>query len=437
MVQAGLSDADIRRAMTNELVLYGGMSVIGNAGGQLLAANSQWLRSTAGGAAQRVLAALPDDVATALSGAGQRALTTLQQLGHAGATDVTTVWERGLSGTWQRAGNLTRIAQLSSSNAVLGSAVDDLYRTIDDLGPRGSISPGASLSSVEQRALDLLRSDPAGYQQAVRSGLIPTEVHRTVNWARDKIVKQAISQTFDDLGNQKWLIDRVDITGTGANPLSSRATSGWTDVDLTAIGSGADRQFQRTFTANLDAAFGAPNAGEALDVTCFAGRGGSPAGFTDEGLLRWVEVEAHYTGRSVALSTQGTPIFNYQPDATLRAPITDPLFGSHQQLAVPTTPRFVDGAGIAGAQTDVQRLIIDHNTKHPPVSLLDDLRANGKYAQRVWKLDSVGSGAPTPEGIKVLEQIKANRRWVPGDAELAAAAEAYQQYTGFTAGGTS
>jgi len=31
---------------------------------------------------------------------------------------------------------------------------------------------------------------------------------------------------------------------------------------------------------------------------------------------------------------------------------------------------------IAGAQTDVQRLIIDHNTKHPPVSLLDDLRAN-------------------------------------------------------------
>ena len=75
------------------------------------------------------------------------------------------------------------------------------------------------------------------------------------------------------------------------------------------------------FLNNLDEAFGAKNAAEALDVACFAGRNGSPAGFTDEGLMKWVGVEAHYTGRSVALSEGGRPIFGYQPDATLRAPV--------------------------------------------------------------------------------------------------------------------
>ena len=35
----------------------------------------------------------------------------------------------------------------------------------------------------------LFRNDPAAYQQAVRDGLIPADVHRAFNWARDKTVK--------------------------------------------------------------------------------------------------------------------------------------------------------------------------------------------------------------------------------------------------------
>ena len=81
------------------------------------------------------------------------------------------------------------------------------------------------------------------------------------------------------------------------------------------------------------------------------------------------------------------------------------------------------------------RLIKGHNSSHPPTSVLDNLRANGKYAQRVWKLEAVGSGQATPEGIKVLEMIKADRRWVPSPSQLQQAADAFETYTTLPAGG--
>lgn len=437
MVQAGMSDADIRHALTNEAVLYGGLFVTGLAGGQLIAANADWIRSTASSGAQQVLQQMPDDIANAITRAGQRTGTAMEHLANAGATSVSEAWDRGLAGTWQHAGNITRIGQLTAANPGLGSAVDELYQTIDDLGPRGAISSGSGLSTVEQNALDLLRSDPAGYREAVRQGLVPTNVHRTVNWARDKIVRNAIGQTIDDMGGQSSSLLRVDITGTGANPLGSKAASAWTDVDLTAMGvDGSDDTFRQMFAGNLDEAFGAPNASESLDVMCFAGRPGDVGGFTDDALIDWVKGEAHFTGRSVAVGESGAPIFDYRPDATLRPPGA----GGPQGSTWTTSPHMSSGGGIGsatGARADVNRLISAHNTSHPPTSLLDELRANGKYAQRIWKVETTGLGEPVPPGIRILEQIKANRQWVPKPDQLAQAASDYRLYTSAMSGGTS
>ncbi len=120
------------------------------------------------------------------------------------------------------------------------------------------------------------------------------------------------------------------------------------------------------------------------------------------------------------VTDSGLAIFGYQPGATLQAP----------------PPRLGPGLAAPAAHDDIQRLVTSH-TIDTPVSVLDDLRANGKYAQRIWKVENVGSGLPTPEGIKVLEQIKADRRWVPSAEQLAAAERAYNEFTGLTAGRTS
>ena len=413
MVSAGMSDDEIDKAMTDELVLYGGLGVAGLAGGQLISANAGWIRGATSSGAQQLLQQLPDDVAAALSRTGQRTLQTLEQLGHAGATNVTEAAERGLQGTWRHAGNVTKIAQLTAGNPTLGTAVDDLYRNIDEIGPSRVLSrTHEALNPVEQRALDLLRTDPAAYQQAVRSGLVPTDVHRTVNWARDRVVRNAIDDSVSRLGQDSGL-SRIDITGTGARPLSTRATSGWTDVDLTAIGSReSEIAFRQHFLENLNRGFGRSNAAEALDVTCFAGRQGSPVGYTDPRLLRWVKVEANFTGRTVRVTKSGETVFDYQPEATLQG----------------APPRLTLGTSASSVRADVRRLMALHPTS-PSMSTLDKLRVDGKMAQRVWKAESTGRGGPIPEGIRVLERIKADRRWVPSARELEAAEAAFIDYT--------
>lgn len=429
MIREGATEREILDALTDELVLYGGLSIAAMAGGQLVQANAAEIRRAVGEAARagteladHLLAQLPEDIARALATAGRDSIQFLDQLNRFGNTDVTDAWRRGLGNTWNHAGHTSRLAQLTATDPRLGRSVSELYDQIDQLGPSRTLSPShRPLNPVEQRALDLLRRDPAGYQEAVRQGLVPPEVHRTVNWARDRVVHDAISQTVQDLGPRSGLT-QIDITGTGANPLSVRATRGWTDVDLTAVGDpAATERFRQQFQQNLDAAFGRPGAAQALDVTCFAGRSGSTSGFTDPALRNWLPVEANYSGQSVRVTDTGRAIHGYRPSAAANQPI----------------PRLPTGGGTnVTARADVQRLITAHNRTRPPTSVLDDLRYNGKYAQRIWKLEQVGIGTPTPEGIRVLEQIKADRSWVPSAEELQAAAETYATFTGLIAGRT-
>ncbi len=425
MVEAGMTDKDIQRALTNEAVTYGSLAIAFTAGGQVVLANADWIKNTATTGLNAALAQLPDDVAAAITRVGQGASQTLQQLYHAGSTPVSTAWDKGLAGTWRHGQMITRISQLTSVNPTLGEAVDGLYQTIDDVGPRGAVTGGSSLSAIERQALDLLASDPAAYQQAVRQGLIPTEVHRTVTWARDKVVKNAVQRTLDGMGDEATLLNQIDFTGTGANPLSTRATTGWTDVDITALGADtAEDTFAQGFSRNLDIEFGSPNATRALDVTCFPGRrGGAAGGYSDPGMLRWVDTEASSTGRAAVISN-GRATYGYQPDATLRGP------------GGPT--RLETGAGVPSisARDDAVRLITQSHASHPPMSIIDDLRVNGKHVPRIWKVENVGRGTPVPEGIRILEQMKANRNWVPTAGELDAAAQAYRQYTGLIPGGT-
>jgi hypothetical protein len=450
MVQAGMSDAQIQGEMLNQAVAYGGMVVIGAAGGQLLVANGQWLANTAASGVNHVLAQLPDDVAAGLVRTGQYASQTVQQLYHAGSTPVSTAFDEGLSATWQHAGMVTRIGQLANANPALGQAVDDLVQQMDEVGHSAALGHGGPLNWADERVLALYLDDPAAYQQALRDGLIPDEIQRLFNSARDKTVKDAITKTFDDIGDQKWLIDRVDITGTGANPLGTKATSGWTDVDLTAHGShGVDRNFQQAFYQRLDDGllqhsgldregfrelFGEVAPHKVFDVTCHPGYGG-PGGYNSPGLLNWTKVEAHFTGRSVAVSEGGDLIFGYRPDATLTAPHHGGSLGQ-APIKPLIPPKLPDGAGPTQSTIDdAIGLITKENTLRPPTSVLDNLRANGKHAQRLWKINTVGTGEAMPEGIKVLEMMKADRHWVPSPSQLQQAAMEYEKLTTLSAGG--
>ena len=67
---------------------------------------------------------------------------------------------------------------------------------------------------------------------------------------------------------------------------------------------------------------------------------------------------------------------------------------------------------------DLRRMIEHSHENRPPASVIDDLRVNGKYPVRGYKVFTAGRDQPTPEGIRVLQGMKSNRNWMPSQSEL-------------------
>ena len=163
--------------------------------------------------------------------------------------------------------------------------------------------------------------------------------------------------------------------------------------------------------------------------------GGSNAGFRSAGMLKWVEVDNAFAGRSVAPTRGGNLLMGQQPSAAARIVMAPNKNGVWTLQGPPRLTGVVPGSEEGQAVTaDLQRMIKHSHEMRPPASVIDDLRVNGKYPVRGYKVFTVGSKQPTPEGIRVLQGMKANRNWMPSQSELAAAADAYQQYTGKIAG---
>ena len=246
------------------------------------------------------------------------------------------------------ADDTTRLAQLRIANPGLADTVDRLYQatragggSAGNAGAALRSAPTLAFTSQEQRhlwsltddafrltpaerqAAELLRSAPVAYRNAVRQGLVPVEVNQLVNNTRDLALKHALVRTYRaTTDNVRFGLHRVDITGTGARPTSVRASSGWTDFDATAVGA---NDAQRAFAAQWyrQVRQGAPELGipplspRRIDATMFPGvkEGGSDAGFRSAGMLKWVEVDNAFAGRSVAPTRGGNLLMGQQPSA--------------------------------------------------------------------------------------------------------------------------
>ena len=374
----------------------------------------------------------------------------------------------GVKNAWQAAEDTTRLAQLRIANPSLAGTVDRLYQATR-AGGGSAGNAGAALRSAptlaftspeqkhlwsltdeafrltpaERQAAELLRSAPLAYRDAVRQGLVPVEVNQLVNNTRDLALKHAMVRTYRATSDSvRFGLHRVDITGSGARPTSVRGSGGWTDFDATAVGaSDAQRSFAAQWYRQVRQ--GAPELGipplrpQRIDATMFPGvkEGGSPAGFQSAGMLKWVEVDNAFAGRSVAPTRGGNLLMGQQPSAAARIVMSPNDKGVWTLQGPPKLAAVAPGSeGGRAVTADLQRMIEHNHEVRPPASVIDDLRVNGKYPVRGYKVFTVGGGQPTPQGISVLQRMKADRTWIPSRSELAAAADAYQQYTGKIAG---
>jgi hypothetical protein len=107
------------------------------------------------------------------------------------------------------------------------------------------------------------------------------------------------------------------------------------------------------------------------------------------------------------------------------------VWGLESAPRMPSTP---PGSAAAGSMLDdLQRAINHSQATHPPTSLIDNLRLNGKYAMRGWKLQTVGTGQAVDPGIRVLEMMKSNRLWKPNAEQLQLGSQAFERWTGMSA----
>lgn len=378
----------------------------------------------------------------------------------------------GITGAWNRVRDGARLDALRASNAELADAVEDLTKAIDRPGALPmKQAPSLAFTGTQHRhlwdmtddmfrltpdeyaAARLLGEMPEAYQQAARQGLIPVRTHQLVNHTRDKILKHAMVRAYRKLPDHvRKGLQRIEITGTGAQPTSVRASTGWTDFDCRSLGSqNAEEAFARAWQREVGR--GAPEVGMPgfrigespnayastdLDAQMFAGlRTTAPdAGFRDENLLRWVDVDGKFSGRAVSPTRSGNLVMGYRADAPLGIVQSSDEAGlwvleglPRLRRAAPGTPQF------EGVLSDLRRLVEQGNSRHPASSALEWLRVNGKYVTRAAKLGTVGSGQPVEAGIRVIEQMKADRMWRPSPQEMGQAIESSRRWLGMGPGG--
>jgi hypothetical protein len=294
----------------------------------------------------------------------------------------------------------------------------------------------------------VLAGAPGDYQAALRNGLIPRDVHRLVNFTRDKMMKGAIVRAYQNMPESMRVgLRRIELTGTGARPMSGQASTGWTDFDATAQGAGGNVQFaERDFAARFyrQVRAGDPTTGmpglhpRRIDAHMFPGLrtgGGGTAGYTSEAMVRWQRSDYGFRGRAVTPTGEGNLVFGQTPDAALRTELIRPEAGG--PAGVPTyglerpyrySPPPAGSPVIDAARQDVQQVIRHYAGQSPPTSTLDVLRQHGKHARRLFWVEHAGSGTPPP-GLPVLDHIKADRQWVPSPEQLQQAVEAFESIT--------
>ena len=391
-----------------------------------------------------------------------------QPIGRA-LTQVRKSWElsrKGVSNAWNKAGDLARLSELRGVNAQLAEALEDLTRKIDDTGGAATKDvPSLAFTSQEQKhlwkitddmfrltpdelaAARLLRDMPDAYQAAVRQGLVPMRTHQLVNHARDKILKHAMVRAYRNVPEYvRNGLQRIEITGTGANPRSVRASSGWTDFDCRTLGAqNSEEAFVRAWGDQVRR--GAPEVGmpgfrlDNLDAQMFAGlRVDAPAaGFRNQSLLEWVDVDGKFSGKALSPTRKGNLVIGYRADAPMGIVQSidetgSAVWGLESPPRMPHTPPGT--AAAADVLDEIQRMVNHSHAHHPPANVLENLRFNGKYALRSWKLQTVGTGfgEAIDPGIRVLEMMKANRHWAPNADQIRQAIQAFERWTGMSAG---
>ncbi len=309
------------------------------------------------------------------------------------------------------------------------------------------------LTPDELAAARLLQEMPEAYQAAARQGLVPIRTHQLVNHTRDKILKHAMVRAYRNVPQYvRNGLQRIEITGTGANPRSIRASTGWTDFDCRTLGAqNSEEAFVRAWQDQVrrgasevgmpgyrltEALDGLPAIND-LDTNMFAGlRTDAPAaGYRSQSLLEWVDVDGKFSGRALSPTKRGNLVIGYRADAPMSViqsvdETGAAVWGLESPPRMPLTPGGT--AGAEGILDDVQRMIADH----PAHSVIDNLRVNGKHALRSWKLQTVGTsfGEAVDPGIRILEMMKANRHWTPNAEQVRLASQAFERWSGMSAG---
>ena len=477
----GWSYKDASRAAHNEMILAAGTSLVMTTGirgfGGVAVEGAKRVASAGGrvaGALSRVMPEVINRTArTVVRGveslvAGAKAAIALGNMPVGQAVrQVKVAWNlsrQGVAGAWQQAADLVQREALRTFDPRLATLVDDVVQGLDDAagavreapnltftaGRAGDLTDDAfRLTSTEQAAAKILRDSPQAYRRAVEQGLMPTRVHQVVNHTRDKVLKHAVLRAYRNVRQSvRAGLQRIEISGTGARPWSNRASSGWTDADFTAIGAqDAERGFAAEFYRQVrSGGNGMPGMHpRRIDCTMFAGaragHGSSPGGFRSQALINWRNVDYQFSGRAITPTTNGNLLFGQHPDAALRSTLRTASDGTTfwglENIADDAfLPRAAPGSAEAfAARADVARLIDLHNGSDPPPSALVDLTRNGKYATRLAKIERVGLGLDVPEGVGVLEYIKANKPTTLPASQLTPATRAYEWYTGRIAGG--
>jgi hypothetical protein len=390
---------------------------------------------------------------------GERLPEHITQAIREGASSVAT----GAQRTWRvlntpltELPDVYRISQLRNLNPELADVIDDMHQNIsgNGLGIREAptlahTSPGQqqlwqvtddayALTANERAAAQILATNPAEYQAAVRAGLVPRNVHQVINHTRDKIIKHAMVRTFRNANAATRAgLTRIEITGTGARPHSAQATSGWTDFDCTAQGA---RNAEQTYTNafNRELARGGPGMpgldGRAIDSNMFAGlrpQAQAPTeGFGSDLMVEWQRADYYFRGTAVTPTDAGNLVFGQTPSAAVQGPTKWSTFFEG-------TPRYVPpstGSALVQEAGDDVTALIQRHMSSPPTNALDTLRQHGKYVRRLWWVENAGTGASAPPGLGVLDQIKTDKTWVPTRDQLSAAANVFERYTGINPG---
>jgi hypothetical protein len=358
---------------------------------------------------------------------------------------------------WQRFGDWRRLGQLQRANPRLAQLVREVHGQVKggNLGTRQSPTLSFTdptkqklcaltdrqfaLTPNEQAAARILKMAPQEYEQAVRQGLVPPRVHQLVNHTRDKIVKHAMVRAHRSMGAKlRSGFQQVQITGTGARPSSPQATSGYTDIDTTAMGAetALGKEAERTFTARFyrELRRGSKTTGmpglspRRVDTTMFPGlkpeTSPHSAGYGSRAMVEWQRADASHRGLVVTKTKGGNLIFGQHPDAAL----------PRGQAPYRFDPGALGPEDIAAGRTDCRRLIT-HHMERLPADRLSILRSEGKHAGRFWWVENVGQGQPRPEWIRTLDRMKADRTWAPPADQLDEAWRGFCQMFGLDPGG--